>query len=242
MCSKQGVLAQATYPLSPRPSGVSTDWRGAQNSRFGASKRPIFGDGPNTLSESTVSNTELSEFFGPHRVSGRELSEFLSAYYLCAKANSPTFSQNSPSLLQNSVLAKQYSARFLYFPAPMKRVRNIRKMPWNIPKNLWALLDCLKRFHRHFAKVFHPRSQTQIIKHFPPSSRICRHNPRATRTFMPTSGALPTPLHLLAGPSFWFFQDIYHWFFQVTMHVCPPPRKTDPVQFKGAFKQGPFCL
>ena len=27
--------------------------------------------------ESTVSNTELSEFFGPHRDPGRELSEFL---------------------------------------------------------------------------------------------------------------------------------------------------------------------
>ena len=39
------------------------------------------GDGPNTVSESTVSNTELSEFFGPHRAPGRELSEFPSAYY-----------------------------------------------------------------------------------------------------------------------------------------------------------------
>ena len=45
---------------------------------------------------------ELREFFGPHRVPGRELSEFLSAYYLCAKANSPSFSQNSPSFSQNS--------------------------------------------------------------------------------------------------------------------------------------------
>ena len=42
--------------------------------------------------ESTVLNTELSEFFGPHRVPGRELSELLSAYYLCVKANSPSFS------------------------------------------------------------------------------------------------------------------------------------------------------
>ena len=48
-------------------------------------------NGPNTVSESTVSNTELSEFFGPHRVPGRELSEFLSAYYLRAKANPPSF-------------------------------------------------------------------------------------------------------------------------------------------------------
>ena len=42
---------------------------------------------PNTVSEKTVSNTELSEFFGPHRVPGRELSEFLSSYCFCAKAN-----------------------------------------------------------------------------------------------------------------------------------------------------------
>ena len=53
---------------------------------------PLFRNGPNTVSESTVSNTELSEFFGPHRVPGRELSEFLSAYHLCAKANSPSSS------------------------------------------------------------------------------------------------------------------------------------------------------
>ena len=64
---------------------------------------PIFGNGPNTVSASTVSNTELSEFFSAHWVPGSELSEFLSAYYLCAKANSPSFWQNSPSLPQNSV-------------------------------------------------------------------------------------------------------------------------------------------
>ena len=65
--------------------------------------RLCVGNGSNTVSESTVSNTELSEFSCPHRVPGRELSEFLSAYYLCAKANSPSFSQNSPTLPQNSV-------------------------------------------------------------------------------------------------------------------------------------------
>ena len=51
----------------------------------------LIGNRPNTVSASTVSNTELSEFLGPHRVLGRELSEFLSASYLCAKANSPSF-------------------------------------------------------------------------------------------------------------------------------------------------------
>ena len=30
------------------------------------SLRPLLGNGPNTVSESTVSNTELSEFFGAH--------------------------------------------------------------------------------------------------------------------------------------------------------------------------------
>ena len=43
------------------------------------------------------------EFFCPHRVLGSELSEFLSAYYLCAKSNSPSVSPNSPSWPQNSV-------------------------------------------------------------------------------------------------------------------------------------------
>ena len=85
------------------------------------------GNGANTVSESTVSNTELGELFGPHRVPERDLSEFLSAYYLCAHENSPSCSQNSASLPQNSVslsesqwvllsetvLSKQYSARFL---------------------------------------------------------------------------------------------------------------------------------
>ena len=40
-------------------------------------RNQYLGSGPNTVSGSTVSNTELSEF--------------LSAYYLCAKANSPSF-------------------------------------------------------------------------------------------------------------------------------------------------------
>ena len=67
-------------------------------------------NGPNAVSESTVSNTELSEFFGPHWVPGRELGELLSAYYLCAKANSPSFSQNSLSLPKNSVRLSEFSS------------------------------------------------------------------------------------------------------------------------------------
>ena len=82
--------------------------------------RPIFGNGPNTVSESTVSNTELSEFFGPHRVPGRGLSEFLSAYCLSTKVNSPSFSRNSPSLPQNSVssLFRNSTLETVFYPFP----------------------------------------------------------------------------------------------------------------------------
>ena len=45
-----------------------------------------FGNRPNMVSEGTVSNTELSEFFWP---SPRELSEFFLAHYLWVKTNSP---------------------------------------------------------------------------------------------------------------------------------------------------------
>ena len=71
----------------------------------------VFGNRPNTVSESTVSNTELRDFLWPHRVPGRELSEFLSADYLFDKATSPSFSQNSPSLPQNSVRLSEFSLR-----------------------------------------------------------------------------------------------------------------------------------
>ena len=81
------------------------------------------GNGANTVSGSTVSNTELSEFFGAHRVPARELSEFLSAYYLCAKANSPSSPQNSPSLSQNSV-------RLIEFSPPKQYSRNSIPRPF----------------------------------------------------------------------------------------------------------------
>ena len=50
------------------------------------------------------------DFFCAHRVPGRELSEFLSAFYLCAKANSLSFSQNSPSLPQSPVRLSEFSS------------------------------------------------------------------------------------------------------------------------------------
>ena len=54
------------------------------------------GHGLNAVSVCTVSSTELSELLAL-----AELSEFLSAYSLCAKVNSPSSSQKSPSLAQN---------------------------------------------------------------------------------------------------------------------------------------------
>ena len=61
--------------------------------------------------ESTVSNTELSEFFGPHRAPGRELRKFLSAYYLWVKANTEFFAELAEfaAKLSEFSLPKQYS-------------------------------------------------------------------------------------------------------------------------------------
>ena len=75
-----------------------------------------FGDGPNTVSESAVSNTELSEFFGAHRVPGRENSVSSSQPFVCVtKRTHRVFSQNSPSLPQNSVRPSEFSSPKQYF-------------------------------------------------------------------------------------------------------------------------------
>ena len=79
----------------------------------------MFGDGPNTVSESTVPITKLSEFPGSHRVPGRELSEFLSAYNMCAKANSPSLLPELTEFAQKLSefsLPKQYSRTVFVLP------------------------------------------------------------------------------------------------------------------------------
>ena len=86
----------------------------------------LLGNGPNTVSGSTVSNTELSEFFGAHWAPGSELSEFLSAYYLCAKRTHRVFLRTHrvcPKtqwvLFSETVLPKPYSGRFPISRGPL---------------------------------------------------------------------------------------------------------------------------
>ena len=62
-------------PISESSTGVENSREGKHIVRTPPPKTVLdppphvcFGNGPNTVSESTVSNTELSEFFGPHRV------------------------------------------------------------------------------------------------------------------------------------------------------------------------------
>ena len=51
---------------------------------------------------SVQTNSELSEFLGPHQAFRRELSDFLSAYCSCDAANSPSFFPDLPSLTQRN--------------------------------------------------------------------------------------------------------------------------------------------
>ena len=66
------------------------------------------------------------------RVPDRELSEFLSAFYLCDKANSPSFLQNSLSLPQNSVRLSEFSS-------PKQYSRNSIPLPFPIFVNFGML-------------------------------------------------------------------------------------------------------
>ena len=68
-----------------------------------------------------LKNTELSEFFGPHRVPAKELSQFLSAHYLCDfRRTRRVFFRRAQRvccrtlwvLSSETVLSKQNSARF----------------------------------------------------------------------------------------------------------------------------------
>ena len=86
----------------------------------------LAGNRPNTVSESTVSNTELSElllFFSLLVVYQSELTEF--------------FLQNSPSLLQNSVRLSEFSSPKHYsrnsFPSGDTQSRRKRNLTHERP-------------------------------------------------------------------------------------------------------------
>ena len=72
----------------------------------------LSGDGPNAVSESTVSNNEPSESFGSHRAPRRELSEFLSAYRMVCQSELTEFSAKLTEFaaeLNELSLLNQYS-------------------------------------------------------------------------------------------------------------------------------------
>ena len=70
-------------------------------------------------------NSKLNEFLCPHRALGGELSELLSAHDLRAKATSPSFSQNSLSLAQNSLSSLFRNNPFPDFLSQMGRLRHV---------------------------------------------------------------------------------------------------------------------
>ena len=79
--------------------------------------------GKKTLSESTVSNTELGEFFlALTEFRGEHSASSFQPNFLCAKANSPSFWQNSPSLPQNSLssLFRNSTLETVFHPFPIK--------------------------------------------------------------------------------------------------------------------------
>ena len=69
-----------------------------------------------------MSNTELRECSGSHRVPGRELNEFPLAYHLCVKANSPRFSWSSPSLAKrrSEFSLPKHTLETVFRPFPIK--------------------------------------------------------------------------------------------------------------------------
>ena len=103
-------------------------------------------DGQNTVSESTVSNTELGEFSCPRRVPGRELSELLSAHYLCGKVKSTSASQNSPSVPNNSVSSLFRNSTLEAVLCPFRKFKMVPKVQVSglvlapLCKKLWTSL------------------------------------------------------------------------------------------------------
>ena len=94
---------------------------------------------------------ELSEFVCPYRVLGRELSEFLSAYYLCDKADSPSSSQNSPSLPQDSLRLSEFSS-------PKQNCRN------SIPPVSYSRRKMTSSSHQGGPQITGGSAQIQLVR------------------------------------------------------------------------------
>ena len=139
---------------------------------------------------STGSNTELSEFFGPHRVSGRELSDFLSAYNLCAKESSPSSSQNSPSLPQNSLssLFPKSTLEIVFRPFPKEKFVVV-ECPWSaVQWQRWQ--PYLGQCHL----TVYIQGESEILPTSGPTSPPTRAPTRApTRLDFPVFSPLRTP-------------------------------------------------
>ena len=77
------------------------------------------GNGPNTVSESAVSNTELSEFFGLAEFRGESLVS--SSPIISVPKHTHRIFQNSPSLRQNSVspLFRNSAPETVFRPFPI---------------------------------------------------------------------------------------------------------------------------
>ena len=120
-CSATSVFASGAFHETTKDpkvegsrsyqSSVTPLWRGTKAPKHLSCCVSVF-SGPNTVSESTVSNTELSEFFGPHRVPGRGLSEFTrSPLFVCKCELTESFAELTEfaAELSEFSLPKQYS-------------------------------------------------------------------------------------------------------------------------------------
>ena len=114
--------------LSPRKDGLDSLFKEVRVLRGGIA---TLGGGPNTVSESTVSNTELSEFFGLSEFRGEDSVSSSQPIICVPKRTHRVFLQNSPSLPQNSV-------RLSEFPSPKQYSRNIIPPVSYTPVSRWG--------------------------------------------------------------------------------------------------------
>ena len=105
------------------------------------------------------SSTELSEFVRPHQAPGRELIEFLSAYYWCVKANSPSLPQNSlSSVFQNRTLEAIFRPSLTIWGCHPATKGIHTPFPW--PSNLCLFrFRCFFYFSRSFPSYLFQRSK-----------------------------------------------------------------------------------